>query len=176
MPDESDNKLRLGKGASFFVKAQLRRLSQGDETWEADFFPIPCSDTEHGSVWWGIVLSHAHDNVLAQRMVEEPPTVNDLANLLAEAMRRPLADLSHRPRCLYLRARAEWAELLPHLKQVGIEVVSQDALLKWDRAFGDLLALVEQARPALGTTLTEGQRPAAAGSRKPMARSRKLAA
>jgi hypothetical protein len=142
------NGLKLGKGASFFVKTQLRRLRQEDDTWEADFFPIPCSDAEHDSVWWGIVLSHDHDNVLAQRTVEEPPTVNDLANLLAEAMRRPLVDFSHRPRILYLRARPEWAELLPHLKQIGIKAVSQDTLPKWDRNFGDLQAKVEQARAA----------------------------
>src|SRR5450755_1883119 len=90
----SHEQLKLGKGASFFVKTQLRRLRQEDETWEADFFPIPCSDSEHDSMWWGIVLSQSHDNVLAQRMVEEPPTVNDLAGLLAEAMRRPLVDVT----------------------------------------------------------------------------------
>jgi Domain of unknown function (DUF6930) len=143
MPDE---RLRLGKGASFFVKARLRRLRQEDDTWEADFFPIPCSGPEHGGMWWGIVLGHSHENVLAQRTVEEPPTVNDLANLLAEAMRRPLAGFSHRPRTLYLRARQEWAELLPHLKQIGIQVVSQDTLPKWDRNFGDLQAKVGRAR------------------------------
>jgi hypothetical protein len=144
----AENRLKLGKGASFFVKTQLRRLHQADDTWEADFFPIPCSDAEHDSVWWGIVLSHDHDNVLAQRTVEGPPTVNDLANLLAEAMRRPLVDFSHRPRILYLRARPQWAELLPHLKQIGIRAVSQDALPKWDRNFGDLQAKVERARAA----------------------------
>ncbi len=142
----AENRLKLGKGASFFVKARLRRLSQEDETWEADFFSIPCSESEHGSMWWGIVLSHSHDKVLAQHMVEEPPTVNDLAHLLAEAMRRPLVDFSHRPRCLYLRPRPEWAELLPHLQQIGIEVVSQDALPNWDRNFGDLQAKSERAR------------------------------
>lgn len=177
MPDWSDDRLRLGKGASFFVKTQLRRLRQDDDTWEADFFPIPCSDSEQSGVWWGLALSHAHDNVLAQRTVEEPPTVNDLAVLLAEAMRRPLADFSHRPRCLYLRARPEWAELLPHLKQIGIQVVSQEALPKWDRAFGDLPAQVEQARDAQAATLTEGQSPdegsTAARRGKPMPRSKK---
>jgi hypothetical protein len=147
----AEARLKLGKGASFFVKTRLRQLRQGDDTWEADFFPIPCSDVEHGSVWWGIILSHGHDNVLAQRMVEEPPTVNDLANLLADAMRRPLVDFSHRPRTLYLRARPAWAELLPHLKQVGIQAVAQDSLPKWDRNFGDLQAQVEQAR-ATATT------------------------
>jgi hypothetical protein len=147
MADQPD-KLKLGKGASFFVKSQLRRQRQEDETWEADFFPIPCSDGKYDNVWWGIVLSHSHDKVLAQRTVEEPPTVNDLAHLLAEAMRRPLVDFSHRPRTLYLRERPEWAELMPHLRQVGIQVVSQDALPKWDREFGDLHGQVEQAGAA----------------------------
>jgi hypothetical protein len=147
MADPSE-KLKLGKGASYFVKSRLKRLPQEGDTWEADFFPIPCSDSEQGGVWWGIVLSHDHDTVLAQRTVETPPTVNGLANLLAEAMRRPLADLPHRPRCLYLRARREWAELLPHLRQIGIEALSEDSLPKWDRAFGDLQAQVEQARAA----------------------------
>ena len=142
----TEPRLKLGKGASFFVKSQLKRLRQGDDTWEADFFPIPCSDSGHDRVWWGLVLSHDHDKVLAQRMVEEPPTVNDLANLLAEAMRRPLVDFSHRPCTLYLRARPEWAELLPHLKQIGIKALSQDALPKWDCNFGDLQAQVGQAR------------------------------
>ncbi len=139
----AEARLTLGKGVSLFVKSQLRRLSQEEDTWEVDFFPIPCSDSEQDSVWWGIVLSHAHDNVLAKRTVEEPPTVNDLARSLAEAMRRPLVDFSHRPRCLFLRARPECAELLPHLKQIEIRVVSQETLPKWDRAFGDLLAQVE---------------------------------
>jgi hypothetical protein len=61
-------------------------------------------------------------------------------------MRRPLADFSHRPQCLLLRARPEWAELVPHLKQIGINAVAQDALPKWDRNFGDLQAQVEQTR------------------------------
>jgi hypothetical protein len=153
---QEPEKLKLGKGASFFVKTQLRRLRQEDETWEADFFPIPCSGGEHDSVWWGIVLSHGHDNVLAQRTVEEPPTVNDLAGLLAEAMRRPLVDFAHRPRILYLRARPEWAELLTHLKQIGVRVVFQEALPKWDRDFGDLYAKVEQARAAQASTRRRG--------------------
>jgi hypothetical protein len=74
-----------------------------------------------------------------------------VANLLADAMRRPMAERTHRPRCLYLRARPEWAELLPHLKQIGIKTACQDALPKWDRILGDLYAKVEQARAAWAT-------------------------
>jgi hypothetical protein len=42
--------------------------------------------------------------------------------------------------------------LLPHLKQIGIKAVAQDALPKWDQAFGDLYAQVEQARSARAST------------------------
>ena len=92
----SDARLRLGKGSAF-VKTRLSRLRQENDTWEADFFPIPCSGGKRDSVWMGMVLSQAHDYVLAQRMVEEPPTVNDLARLLADAMQRPMPERIHRP-------------------------------------------------------------------------------
>ena len=169
---QQSNKLKLGKGVSFFVKSQLLRLDQEDETWEADFFPIPCSGGRQDNVWIGLALSHTHDSVLAMQTVEEPPSVNDLAQLLAEAMRRPLAKFAHRPRILYLRKKPEWAELLPHLKQIRIQVISQDDLPMWDRYFGDLYAKVEQARAARGTTLTPGT----SRRRKSMARSAKAPA
>src|SRR5262249_40302047 len=149
-------KLRLGKGG-VFVKTQLRRLRQGEDTWEADFFPIPRHANQPPQVWIRPVPRHAHDYILAQRTVTEPPTVNDLANLLAHAMRRPLVELAHRPQTLYLRSRPEWAELLPHLKEVGVQVVSQETLPKWDAAFCDLYAQVERARSARGAKLTRGR-------------------
>ena len=41
MPEEPES-LKLGKGAAF-VKSRLKYLRQEDDTWEADFFPIPGS-------------------------------------------------------------------------------------------------------------------------------------
>jgi hypothetical protein len=174
MRDTGGN-LKLGKGSAF-VKSRLKYLRQEDDTWEADFFPIPYSGGRDESVWMGMVLSHGHDYVLAQRNFEEPPTVNDLARLLADAMRRPLAGSIHRPRCLYLRARPEWAELLAHLKQIGIEVVSQDTLPKWDRAFGDLQAQVEGAKTTQRRERVPNENSTLAHKGKTMARSRKAAA
>jgi hypothetical protein len=134
MREEQDHKLKLGKG-SFFVKSQLRRLRQEDDIWEADFFPL-----SHDDLWIGMVISHTDDFVLAHWIIEGPPTVNHLARLLAEAMRRPLVEFAHRPRTLYIRERPEWVEILPHLKHVGIQIVNQNSLPKWDDAFGDLYA------------------------------------
>ena len=86
MRPEAD-KLKLGKGAAF-VKSRLKYLRQQEDTWEADFFPIPCTGGKHDSVWMGLVLSHAHEYVLAQRNFEEPPTVNDEGRENVEAVVR----------------------------------------------------------------------------------------
>ena len=137
--------LKLGKGVAF-VKSKLRRLPQEDEVWEADFLPIPCSEAERPSEWIGIVISHSDDYLLAQLIVEAPPTVNDLADLLGHAMRRPLIEGSRRPRTIYLRAKPEWTELLPHLEEIGIEVVAQVELPKWDEAFEEFTQLTNEGR------------------------------
>jgi hypothetical protein len=118
-----------------------------------------------------LVISHTDDFVLAYRTIEEPPTVNDLAQLLAEAMRRPLVEFSHRPRTLYIRERPEWGELVPHLKQVGIQVVYQNSLPKWDDAFGDLYAQVRTDKPAgskKGRTKSRKEPPMARKSKSPV--------
>jgi hypothetical protein len=140
MRDHQDDKLKLGKG-SLFAKSQLKRLCQEDDIWEADFFPVP-----QQGLWIGLVISHTDDFVLAHWAIEQPPTVNELARLLAKAMRRPLVEFAHRPRTLYIRERPDWIELLPHLKQIGIQVVYQDKLPKWDDAFGGLYAQVAEER------------------------------
>jgi hypothetical protein len=127
--------LKLGKGAAF-VKSKLRNLPQTDDLWEADFQPIPeqvCKRVNHGGLWLGLVVSVPRRFHLASLLLEvPPPTVNDLARLLAQAMNRPLVDRAHRPARLQLRDNPQWQELLPHLGQLGIEVVTQDALPAWD--------------------------------------------
>ena len=147
--------LKLGKGVAF-VKSQLRRLRQEDEVWEADFLPIPFSGAECPNEWIGIVISHTDDYLLAQLIVEAQPTVNDLADLLGHAMRRPLIEGSHRPRTIYLRAKPEWTELLPHLKEVGIEVVAQDKLPKWDEAFEEFTQLTSERRSPAPSFVEKG--------------------
>jgi hypothetical protein len=45
-----------------------------------------------------------------------------MATLLAQAMRRPLAGKSHRPRRIHVRGHPQWRELFPHLDELGIRV------------------------------------------------------
>src|SRR5271166_3084484 len=122
--------LKLGKGATFFVKSRLKRLPKEDETWEADFRALPQAITQSATHHLGMVLTQPDGFLLAESEVEQRPTVNDLATLLANAMRRPFVAGPYRPRRIHLRAYPQWQELFPHLKEVGIEVAVRSKLPK----------------------------------------------
>ena len=126
--------LKLGKGAGF-VKTHLKRLPQVDDVWEADFQPYP--EPEEGKRrrtvnWIGTVVSQTSHFILADALVDLPPTVNDLAGLLARAMSRPMEERPHRPTLIHLRDNTLWHELLPHLKELRIEVATGEELPELD--------------------------------------------
>lgn len=128
-----EGKLRLGKGAAF-VKALLKRLRQEDETWEADFQALPKPVTQSQTHYLGMVVD-PDGSFLADSHVEGRPTVNDMATLLAQAMRRPLTGKAHRPRRLHVRGHPQWRELFPHLDELGIKVAVHRELPKVQRAY-----------------------------------------
>jgi hypothetical protein len=130
--------LQLGKGVAF-VKSQLRQLRQEDETWEADFRALPQAVTQSATHYLGLVVTLPHGFLLSESEVEKKPTVNDLATLLANAMRRPFVEGSHRPRRVHLRGHPQWQELFPHLKEVGIEVAVRSQLSKMAEAYREYL-------------------------------------
>jgi uncharacterized protein DUF6930 len=148
--------LKLGKGAAF-VKSKLRDLPQTDDVWEADFQPIPeqvCKRMNQGELWLGLVVSVPERFHLADLLLEvPPPTVNDLARLLAQAMNRPLVDRAHRPARIRLRDNPQWRELLPHLGQLGIEVVTQDSLPAWDEVALDFFRGMREIQVERGISL-----------------------
>lgn len=126
--------LKLGKGACF-VKSHLKRLPQVEDVWEADFQPYP--EPEQGKrrrtmSWIGTVVSQTSYFILADDLVDLPPTVNDLAGILARAMRLPMEVRPHRPTRILLRENPLWHELLPHLKELRIDVVTQKELPEFD--------------------------------------------
>ena len=128
-------KLKLGKGSSF-VKSRLRHHPQEDDVWEVDFQPIP--DDEKGEFWLGMVVDQVVGVELAHQVLDAPPTVNDLARILAEAIQRPIVEGSrHRPSTILLRDDPQWKELLPHLQELGIEVVKTNMLPAWKEVAED---------------------------------------
>lgn len=129
------DKLKLGK-SSAFVKRDIRALPQNEAEFEADFFLDPKFSTKGEEAWAGAVIEREYGSVLALEDVPlPPPTVNNLASLLAHAMLRPPSyEDRQRPRTIHLRDRPQWQELLPHLRQLGIEVVLSEELPKFDEA------------------------------------------
>jgi hypothetical protein len=132
MPREEE-KLRLGRGAAF-DKGRLKRLRQEDETWEADFQALPKPITQSRTDYRGMVVA-LDGSTLADSKVEDRPTVNDMATLLAQAMRRPLTGKSHRPWRLHVRGHPQWKELFPHLDELGIKVAVHRELPRVQQAY-----------------------------------------
>ena len=149
------DQLKLGK-SSAFVKRTLGRLPLGAEAWEADFF-LDTASSRHNEHWTGMVIEREFGAVPAMEDVRfRPPTVNDLAALLAHAMLRPAnGGDRQRPGTLYLRDRAQWHELLPHLRQLGIEVVLSEDLPEFDDA---VLDWMQQAKAEKGASAEQIQK------------------
>jgi hypothetical protein len=141
-PEEN---LKLGKGTAF-VKAHLKRLRQADDTWEAYFRALPKPMRRTETHYLGMVVTQPDGIFLADSHVEGRPTVNDLATLLAHAMCGPLTEGAHRPARLSLRGHRQWQPLLPHLKELNIEVSVQLELPTFNRVFERCFRDMEKTR------------------------------
>lgn len=130
-----------------FVKSQMKRLPQVDETWEADFRALPKPFSQSETEYLGLVVTVPDGFLLAYTEVEGRPTVNDLAKLLAEAMRRPLVEEgAHRPTRINVRGHHQWRELFPHLKELKIDVAVENELPEVEQAFAEFLERLKKPR------------------------------
>ncbi len=142
-----EEKLKLGKGAAF-VKSRLKRLPRGDDAWEADFEALPKPITQGETDYLGMVVTTGGGSLLADLPVHGRPTVNDLATLLAHAMRRPLDGDARRPRLIHLRGHRQWRELFPVLKELGVEVSVERKLPGIEKAYRDDLRRMRDEKRA----------------------------
>ena len=84
------------------------------------------------------------DSLTFAGVLEHVPTLNDLADLLANAMQGPLSEEGRgRAEAIHLRNNPEWEELFPHLRQLKIEVVVTEALPKLDDVVADLIQYLQ---------------------------------
>jgi hypothetical protein len=141
-------RLKLGKRASF-VKKHLKQLPEEEETWEADFRALPKPDGQPETHYLGLAVALPKGDPLVYMPVEYTPTVNDLADLLADAMRRPLTGSARRPARIHFRGNPRWEELFPHLKELGIEVTLHDELIELEEVCLDFLRQIRKASPGL---------------------------
>lgn len=160
-------KLKLGKGVAF-VKSRLIRLPVCDEGWEADFRALPQPIMQSATHHLGIVAMRRGGRLLADLTVHEKPTVNHLATLLANAMRRPLDTNARRPKVIHLKANPRWRELITVLGDIGVGVVVEKKLPKIERTFRELLGQLrmiqreKMARPDVEQAKVETMFPAIA--------------
>lgn len=145
-----EEKLKLGKGAAF-VKSRLKRLDRCDETWEADFVALPKPPMQFQTHYLGMVVTKAGGSLLAELPVRGRPSVNDLATLLAHAMRRPLDGHARRPSNVRVRGHHQWRELFPHLAELGVEVSVERTLPAIEKAYRAYLRRLRDEQRA-GTT------------------------
>ena len=163
----AEEKLKLGNGVAF-VKNRLKRLPQVDETWEADFEALPKPIEQTVTHYMGMVVPKKGDSLLADMTVHGRPSVNDLATLLANAMKRPLDGDARRPKLVRLRGHHQWRELFPVLKEVGIEVSVERKLPGIEKAYQNHLRRLRDEqragmnKPSEEEAQVEGQFPAVA--------------
>jgi hypothetical protein len=157
-------RLKLGKRAAF-VKTHLKQLPRQKETWEVDFRALPKPPEQADTHYLGLAVALPRGDPLVYLLVEYSPTVNDLADLLAEAMRRPLTGSARRPEDLHFRANPRWEELFPHLKELGVGVTLQDNLPELEEVYLDFLR--EMRRGGGGPIIMLSPRPADPGRQFP---------
>jgi hypothetical protein len=150
------HELKLGKGSAFDT-SRLKRLRQEDDTWEADFRALPQPMMQNKTHYLGVVVTKRGGSVLADTQVEGRPSVNDMAAMLAQAMRRPLTERAHRPRRLHVRGHPQWRELFPHLEELGIKISVTQELPKVKATYEDRLRQMQEARRAKMVRPTEEQ-------------------
>jgi hypothetical protein len=139
-------RLKLGKRAAF-VKTHLKQLPQVKETWEVDFRALPKPPGQTDTHYLGLAVALPRGDPLVYLPVEYTPTVNDMADLLADAVRRPLTGSARRPDQLHFRANPRWEELLPHLNELGVEVTFRDDLPELEEVYLDFLREMRKASP-----------------------------
>jgi hypothetical protein len=139
-------RLKLGKRAAF-VKTHLKRLPRQEETWGVDFRALPRPAGQAETHYLGLAVALPRGDPLVYLPVEYTPTVNDLADLLADAMRRPLTGSARRPGHMHFQANPRWDELFPHLNELGVEVTLRDDLPKLEEVYLEFLREMRKASP-----------------------------
>jgi hypothetical protein len=139
-------RLKLSKRVAF-VKTHLKRLPQVEETWEVDFRPLPKPPRQAETHYLGVVAALPKSDPLHYLPLEYTPNVNDLADLLADALRRPLTGSERRPEHIRFRDNPRWEELFRHLHDLGIATSTHEELPKVEEVYEDFLRQMRKGSP-----------------------------
>jgi hypothetical protein len=120
-------------------RKSLLGLPQKPHSMEVDFCPLPDIVGDEYGFRLGLVVDPGLDLILATSILNEPPIVQDLAEILSNAMGCLLPCGRFRPEVVVLRDNPEWERLFPYLGQVGVEAVVTEDLLHWDAKADELI-------------------------------------
>lgn len=115
-----------------FVKPRLLRLPQESHGMEVDFCALPDNVCDEHGLWLGLVVDHGLGLILMTNILDEPPIVQNLLEILSEAVECPRPNGRFRPEVVFLGDNPEWEQLVPHLRHVGIETVVTEGLSYWE--------------------------------------------
>lgn len=81
---------------------------------EADFCPLPDNVCDEHGLWLGLVVDHGFGLILMTSILDEPPIVQDLLEILSRAMECPLPyrHMPYAPRCSMVQVATADAEVI----------------------------------------------------------------
>jgi tetratricopeptide (TPR) repeat protein len=139
------------KGPGAAVKKLLQKLPQA-AVWQCDSRTLPNWTIVGGEPLrpWATLITNTDGQVLGHHVSEDAPTPELVWDVLAEAVRKPLAGSAHRPATLQMRSGACAEGLRPHLEEIGVAVEVTESLDAFDAAFAALAEhMRHEGRPGL---------------------------
>jgi tetratricopeptide (TPR) repeat protein len=140
------------KGPGAATKKLLLKLAKTDDVWQCDARPLPAWTLAGNQPVRpsAILIVNPLAQVLGHEISEEAPTPESVWDVLAAAMRRPLAGAVGRPAAVRVRPGTPGESLRVHLEEIGVAVEVSDKLDAFDAAFASLAGhLGRDDRPGL---------------------------
>ena len=128
-------------GPSPEVEERLRGLPSEMDAWQADFRQFARRVEIAGErvrPWMVLVSSRTRDLVLAHALTDQPPSPEELWDIVAAAMESPAAGDPHRPTELQVRPGGHWDSLAEHFEAIGVACSPTEVLDQVDYLFDDL--------------------------------------
>lgn len=123
------------------VKKRLSRLPQIFDIWEVDCRQTGSRIEEDGDLinpWLVLVASTSSGLIMSQKLSVEPPTVDSVWDVVADAMQEPHAGPRHRPTEIQMPSDELWGEISDHLDDIGVTASMVDELETMDELFAEL--------------------------------------
>jgi hypothetical protein len=128
-------------GATTALDELLAVPQDPGHVWEVGIRALPSWIMGEGQPyrpWITLVLDRTEDLVLAHQLSKDQPPMERLSEVVAQAIRQPLAGEPRRPGAIEVASAEQRQILLPHLEKIGVECVEAERLAHLDAALEDM--------------------------------------